>query len=221
MSADPKEDLRAKVQAAVEEYDSVVAYHETWRFASRDKPLHERVSHSFAGRTFLVVRSALRREMLLALSRLWDTRTEAIKMSSIADELGKPAIVDSLWPNSAVYAGPRQMAAEAVNLIRKYEKGGPSYATLKRLRKLRNQHLAHRQINRAPIGTVEEDILEKEIDALYEDSARLISLLEHVVEKTAYNPKDTAGVYTFYAQFFWEAVRGERTAGHPRHAGTP
>jgi hypothetical protein len=83
MSADPKEDLRAKVQAAVREYDSVVAYHETWRFASRDKSLHERMSHSFAGKAFLVVRSALRREMLLGLSRLWDTQRGAGAVRSV------------------------------------------------------------------------------------------------------------------------------------------
>src|SRR5712675_1597348 len=102
-------DLRAKIKAAVEEYDSVVAYHESWRIASRDKALHERISHSFAGKTFLVVRAALRREMLLAMLRLWDTRTEAIKISSIADDLADAAILDALWPDMSVYNDePRQ-----------------------------------------------------------------------------------------------------------------
>ena len=214
MCADPIDDLRAKVKAAVEEFDSVVAYHETWRVASRDKALHQRVSHSFAGNTFLVVRSVLRRETLLALSRLWDTQRGAICMSSIADDLEKPAILDALCP-TANYAAHRQMAVEVVNLIRKYENGA-SRAILKRLRKVRNQHLAHHQVVRKPIGVVQEDKIEKEIEALYADSARLISLLEHVVEKNAYDPKDTAGIYTFYGQFFWEGVCGESTADHPR-----
>ena len=60
------------------------------------------------------------------------------------------------------------------------------------------------------------DKIEKETEALYADSAKLISLLEHVVERTAYDPKETAGVYEFYAKFFWEAVTGERIEGHPR-----
>ena len=196
----------------------MVAYHETWRFASRDKSLHERMSHSFAGRAFLVVRSALRREMLLGLSRLWDTQRGAIKMSSIADDLENPVIVGALWPDMSVYYDePRQTAAKAVCLIRKYEKGGANHSTLRRLRKLRNQHLAHHQVERQPIGTVEQDTLETEMEILYADLAKLISLLEHFVERTAYDPKETAGVYTYYANFFWEAVRGERTAGHPRH----
>ncbi len=96
MSADPARDLRVRVKAAVQEYDAVVEFHESWRIAAHDKALHERVSHSFAGQTFLVVRRALRSEMLLGLSRLWDHRTEAIKIISIADDLENPTILDSL-----------------------------------------------------------------------------------------------------------------------------
>jgi hypothetical protein len=209
-------DLRARVKAAVQEYDTAVAFHESWRIAAHDKALHERVSHSLAGQTFLMVRAALRREMLLALSRLWDHRREAVKIVSIADDLDNRVILDSLWPNSPVYAEPRNQAAEAVALIRRYEKGGISHSALRSLRRLRNQHLAHHQIERKPINSVAEDKIEKEIELLYADSAKLISLLEHVVERIAYDPKETAGVYTFYAKFFWEAVTGERTAGHPR-----
>jgi hypothetical protein len=107
-------------------------------------------------------------------------------------------------------------AAQAVALIRKYEKGGPSYSTLLELRKLRHQHLAHHQVGRKPIGIVEEEKIEKYADALYEDSAMLISLLLHVVERTTYDPRETAGVYEFYAKLFWEAVTAERTENHPR-----
>ena len=214
MSVDPASDLRARVKAAVQEYDTVVQFHELWRIAAHDKALHGRVSHSFAGQTFLIVRRALRREMLLGLSRLWDHRTEAIKIISIADDLENPTILDSLLPNTPIYAEARGQAAEAAALIRRYEKGGSSHSTLSRLRKLRNQHLAHHQIAAKPIGVVEEE--RSRAGSLYADSAKLISLLEHVVERTAYDPKETAGVYEFYAKFFWEAVTGERIEGHPR-----
>jgi HEPN superfamily AbiU2-like protein len=205
------------VRAAVEEYDFVVACHETWRLAAHDKALHARIGHSFAGNTFLMVRSVLRREMLLALSRLWDTDSRALGMSSIADDLSEPIVMNALWPSSVTHTEPRRMATKAVQLIRKYQKGGANHATLRTLTKIRNQHLAHHQIKRSPIvvGTVEEEALGNEIAVLYDDMATLISLLEHVVERTAYNPKDTAEVYTFYAKFFWEAVRGERTPRHP------
>ena len=156
MSVDPASDLRARVKAAVWEYDTVVQFHESWRIAAHDKALHGRVSHSFAGQTFLIVRRALRREMLLGLSRLWDHRTEAIKIISIADDLENPTILDSLLPNTPINIEARGQAAEAAALIRRYEKGGSSHSTLSRLRKLRNQHLAHHQIAAKPIGVVEE-----------------------------------------------------------------
>ena len=218
MSGDPASDLRAKVKAAVREYDTVIQFHESWRIAAHDKALHGRVSHSFAGQTFLIIRRALRREMLLGLSRLWDHRTEAIKIISIADDLENPTILDSLLPNTSIYAEARDQAAEAVTLIRRYEKGGSSHSTLSRLRKLRNQHLAHHQITAKPIGVVEEEEIEKHMDDLYADSATLIRLLEHVVERTAYDPREAAGVYEFYAKLFWESVTSERSEGHPRRA---
>jgi hypothetical protein len=70
-------------------------------------------------------------------------------------------------------------------------------------------------------GRIQEDKLQEEVERLYQVSARLISLLEHVVERTAYNPTETAGIYKFYAEFFWEAVRGEGAEGHPRYRPMP
>jgi hypothetical protein len=147
-SVDPVENLKIKVRAAVAEYDEAVAYHETWRIASDDAALHKRVGHSFAGNTFLVVRKALRRELLLSLARLWDTQTGTVKMHSIADDLENPAVLNSLWPDTPTYEEPRRMAADAASLIREHEKGGPNYAALDSVRTLRNQHLAHRQTRR-------------------------------------------------------------------------
>ena len=186
MSVDPTSDLRARVKAAVREYDTVVQFHESWRIAAHDKDLHERVSHSFAGQTFLIVRRALRREMLLGLFRLWDKQNGTIKIISIADDLENPTILDVLWPSTPIYAEVRGQAAEAATLIRRYETGGSSHSTLSKLRKLRNQHLAHHQITAKSIGVVEEEKIEQDMENLYTDSAKLISLLMHVVEKTAY-----------------------------------
>jgi len=213
MSVDPTSNLRARVKAAVREYDTVVQFHESWRIAAHDKALHMRVSHSFSGQTFLTVRRALRREMLLGLSRLWDKQNGTIKIISIAEDLENPTTLDALWPNTPIYAEVRAQATEAAALIRRYEVGGSSHSTLKKLRTLRNQHLAHHQITAAQIGVVEEEKIEKDTENLYADSAKLITLLEHVVERTVYDPKGTAGVYEFYAKFFWEPVTGERNEG--------
>src|ERR1700741_4936414 len=116
MSVDLGTELRARVKAAVQEYDAVVQFHESWRIAAHDKALRGRVSHSFAGQTFLIVRRALRREMLLGLSRLWDYRTEAIKIISIADDLENPTILDSF-------------VAEHADLCRSTWSGGGSGCT--------------------------------------------------------------------------------------------
>jgi hypothetical protein len=135
--------------------------------------------------------------VLLGLSSLWDHRTEAIKIISIADDLENPTILDSLLPDTPIYTEARGQAAEAAALIRRYEKGGSSHSMLSRLRKLRNQHLAHHQIAAKPIGVVEEEKIEKDTVVLYADSAKLISLLEHVVERTAYDPLLAAATGVF------------------------
>ncbi len=70
-------------------------------------------------------------------------------------------------------------------------KGGASYSTLRKLRKLRNQHLAHHQIGRKPVEAVEEDRIEKGSRSAMPTSARLISLLEHVVQRTALLSSDS------------------------------
>jgi hypothetical protein len=54
------------------------------------------------------------------LSRLWDHRTEAIKIVSIADDLENPTILDSLLPNTPICAEVRGQAAEAAALLREW-----------------------------------------------------------------------------------------------------
>jgi hypothetical protein len=88
--------LRAKVRAAQEEFDTAMACHETWKPAAYDEKLHERIGRSYAANTFRVVRQALRREMLLALTRLWDKDSRAVGMTSIANTLRDGRIMDAL-----------------------------------------------------------------------------------------------------------------------------
>lgn len=47
-----------------------------------DTDLHAGMGESFATNTFMIVRFALRREMLMALNRLWDKDTNAVGMKS-------------------------------------------------------------------------------------------------------------------------------------------
>jgi hypothetical protein len=55
----------------------------------------------------------------------------------------------------------------------------------------------------------------------YRDMAQLIRLLKGAVERTSYNPEDTAQIHAKNAALFWASVRGEQTAGHPNYRQAP
>ena len=138
--------LRKQVEAAQQEFDMAVRFHETWKPLAYDKDLHNRMGDSFATHTFLVVRLALRREMLLALMRLWDRDGRNVGMEfSIADLLRDQAVVHALAADRAVRIGMAdeedqmrsdlsQRASEAIALVEKYSETGSHYATLRKLR---------------------------------------------------------------------------------------
>ena len=143
-------------------------------------------------------------------------------MSFIANELSDPEIMNALTAEHEQKWGQadkitRQRGAEAAEIIRKYDAGGPCYATLKRLKDLRNEHLAHRQVERTPVEVRGGDATDDEIEAFYQAMATVIRLMLGCVERTVYEPRETAEVFHFYAEFFWAAVRGERTEGHPSY----
>src|SRR2546421_6361842 len=88
--------LRAHVKAADEEFHIALAFHEAWKPAAYDKLLHDRIGRSYAANTFGVIAAALRREMLLALMRLWDKKAQAIRLKSVGEILQKPQVVEVL-----------------------------------------------------------------------------------------------------------------------------
>ena len=93
--------------------------------------------------------------------------------------------------------------------------GGVKSASLKKLRTLRNQRLAHTQLKATTFTAT--DAIDTEIQSFYEDNAKLIAILPSLVGGVAYDPADLAGVYGYYAHFFWASVRGEKTEGHPNY----
>lgn len=243
--------LRAKVKAADEEFHVALRCHEAWKPAAYDNALHDRVGHSYAANTFIVVRQALRREMLLGLLRLWDTDKRAVGMSRIASTLSDKRIVNALAQETSSHWGQncrlygledtpaeqrpelirlmrdsdakfgreqgyrlRESASQAVEIIRSYENGGGRQHTLVKLMTLRNERLAHRQVEDAP-KALEPDILDTEIEDFYQDMSRLLRLLQLAVHSTDYDPAATAAIAARHAAFFWNGVRGERTEGHP------
>lgn len=72
-----------------------IMFHEVWKPATYDESLHNRMGVSYATNAFHIVRAALRREMLLALMRLWDKRREAVRMKSAAEILGDKDVIVS------------------------------------------------------------------------------------------------------------------------------
>jgi hypothetical protein len=112
-----------------------------------------------------------------------------------------------------------QQAREAIGLVEKYSETGSHYATLPKLRRLRNQRLAHRPAKVAAAAGL--DPTDEEIESFYQDNSKLVGLLLSLVAGVAYDPNDTAEVARFYAKFFWAGVRGERTEGRPNYRAPP
>jgi hypothetical protein len=88
--------LRAKVQVAREEFDQASAYHEAWKPAAYDKEVHDLIGKSRATNTFLIIRQALRREMLMALMRIWDDDKRTPSLTKIANILDDKRVLDAL-----------------------------------------------------------------------------------------------------------------------------
>lgn len=208
--------LKQRVTAAQEEFDMAVAFHEIWMPAAYDQELHNRLGTSYATQAFLLTRTALRREMVLALIRVWDTSPRGIRIQSIWHDLRDAELVDALALDRArrlgfedVYEYMREefsKSAEAVlALIGKYMDGGVGNNVLETLRALRHERLAHRQLSptTAPGATASDE----EIEDFYQDNSKLIHILLSLVKAMAYDPEDTARVFRHYAAAFWARLQ--------------
>ena len=212
------------MKAAREELDTAIVFHEVWKPTAYDRKLHERVGRSYAAQAFKIVRTSLRREMLMALLRLWDTSPKAVRISRIASFILKPEVLKTLAKERAAkfedFEVERQMrneleslAKQIGELARKYSNDGPHFETLRKLRIFRNEHFAHRQVERSVDLSLSE--MDREVEAFYLDSSKIVRLLLSVVSATAYDSNQTADVFGFYADNFWAGVCGEANEGHP------
>ena len=218
--------LKEMVTAAQQEFDLAVAFHEVWRPTAYDEKLHGRMGTSYATQAFRVVRTALQREVVLALVRLWDTnkREPSVKMTVIRERVGDKAVIDALaiervkgdtWPGvvDAMQHDLQVKATEVMKLTSKYMEGGSHHTLCKGLVKLRNERLAHRQVE--PSSATGAAKLDDDIEEFYQDNGKLIRALVSLVNATSYDPMEAAKVYERYAAEFWAGARGEETEGHP------
>ena len=213
--------LRESVSAAQQEFDLAVMFHETWKPTAYDDDLHRRMGSSYATHTFNVVRVALRREMVLALMRLWDTPRHALRLEQIARTLRDPHIIDALAADRAPFPEAKDQmkqdlarrAGEAIALIDKYSKGGSDHAICHKLQRMRHERLAHRDMT--AVAATGPSATDGEIEAFYGDNSEIIRLLLSTVNALAYDPAEAGEVFRHYAAYFWAGARGERTEGHP------
>lgn len=222
--------LRAHVKAATEEFDLAVVCHEVWKPTAYDKALHQRMGVSYATNAFRVIVTALRREVLLGLMRLWDKSRGSVRMEDIAGTLRKGGIVDALATDRAARFNDanieaemrddlRRQASEVLDLIDSYAHNGRNAAVLEKLRAVRHERLAHRQIEQS--SAAGPGLTDEEIEAFYQDNSKIISLVLSLVSGIGYDPQETGEVFRHHASFFWAAVRGEKTEGHPNYRPPP
>jgi hypothetical protein len=221
---DPKiVSLRESVKAAQQEFDMAVMFHETWKPTAYDDDLHRRMGSSYATHTFNVVRVALRREMVLALMRLWDTPRHTLRLEHIARTLRDSNVIDALATNRTPFPEAKDQmkrdiarrTGEAIALIDKYSKGGSDHAIRHKLQRMRNERLAHRDVT-ASVATG-PNATDEEIEAFYRDNSEIVRRLLSSVNALAYNPAEAGDVFRQYATQFWAGARGERTEGHPNY----
>jgi hypothetical protein len=216
--------LKNMVKAAQEEFDMAVSFHEIWKPAAYDQDLHNRLGNSYATQAFLVMRSALKREVVLALMRLWDTTGKSVRMELIWQTLREKGVIDALARDRASHMGLTDVlefvredlagkANKILELIGKYRMDGPSHTVLSNLRTLRNERLAHRQTNPSLASATGATTTDTEIEEFYQDNSKIIQLLLSLVSAMAYNPQDTAGVFGFYAKSFWERIQPDQRRG--------
>jgi len=216
------------VRAALDEVTIAVMFHETWKPTAYDADLHARMGNSHATHAFQIIRASLRREMLLALMRVWDSNKQALRMSKIVENLHDKSFFDALFqkriaevkdfPMNVRLATEKRLKSQRqaiLTLGRKYQKSGSGFGTFAKLRILRDQRLAHRQIS-GPT-TPEFDATDDEIERFYADTLDIVTRLVALVLGAACDLEGAGGLYRHHAASFWVNARGERTEGHPTY----
>ncbi|ULU25281.1 hypothetical protein [Dyella terrae] len=224
--ANEVEHFKGMVSICEENATMAAMFHETWSPTANDAELLDRMGTSFATNSFHIVAWALRRELILALMRIWDTRHDTPNMESIwrwltddskYEELLKDraqkisSVPELVWDMLRSSLGSKRKNIRMA--IESYLIEGEKHASLERVRTVRNKRLAHHDLELPP-GLV--DPTNEEVVQLYRDTLTIVSELLHLVSGTAFDLlEDEAGRHAHNAKFFWVAVRGERTEGHP------
>jgi AbiU2 len=181
-------DLQEQVRAAQEEFDLAVVFHETWKPAAYDADLHARMGTSYATQTFRVVSTALRREMLMALMRVWDnSKKNNLRMEEIGRDISKLAVMNALVTERvtrmgipgaevAIRSTLDEKAGQVARIVAKYGQGGPRHSVLKTIRHLRDKRLAHHDLTPATVAGPNVD--DEDIEEFFQDNLAGLSAIQ-------------------------------------------
>jgi hypothetical protein len=217
------EKLKSIVSAAYEEFDLGIAFFEVWKPMAYDEALHQRMGRSYATQGFRIIHTALRRELLFALIRLWDTNKQAVRMTLIKEIIENPQVIDALAEDRAKNMHLQDVvgfvrddlgakAGEVSQQIGEYMEGGSKHYLWIKLNHLRHERLAHRQV--AEAVPARHTTTDDEIQMFFLDNAKIIETLLSLVKAIAYESQDTRSVYGFYAKEFWKRI-GSQEFGSP------
>lgn len=248
MSLDDEfEKMQIEVKAAQDEMIMAVQFHETWKPTAYDKDLHHRMGTSYATHSFQIVRQSLRREMLLALMRIWDSNTKSIRMTAIRENLRNADIFNyvvhkrvadmRIFPmemsdtceddNTTENDGKSLFMVSEVKetlepkrdaIVILIQKYSQGGSGHDTFKKLRTLR-DERLAHRqtTPTNATLADTTDKEIESFYKDTMELTTLLMSLILAMAIDFNDVAQVYCHHAKYFWVNARGEHTAGHPNY----
>ncbi|OHX16152.1 hypothetical protein BI343_15920 [Chromobacterium amazonense] len=220
--------MKKKVEAVEQEVTTAIALHESWKPIVIDSELQNRMGESLATNTFNIIRWSLRREMLLALLRVWDKDGKTASIREIIKELRKsdtlekliasrnhPSPIDHLLTEHLRGYLPNKIK-QVDELFNKYtSKDGESAQVLLKLTLLRNVTLAHHQLK--PVDPEKISATDEQIESFHQDTCRIVEQLMNIVCATELDMNQTTHVYSTYARFFWASAKGERTPGHPSY----
>ncbi len=222
--------VRRAVSAAEDELVTALRFYEAWLPAATDVALMDRLGSSYATQTFEVIRFSLQRELLLAIMRFWDKDPRAIRLTDIREKLRNKDFVSRLLDDRTLRLAMRSKGvrdrleedlvpkfAEIVRRIGRYLQGGDLHENLEKMRAVRHERLAHRQVVESASGT--PSLTKAVIEKIFFDTIEIVQLLMSAINGKTFAAKDAGSIFRHNAKYFWMAVRGERTRGHPAYRG--
>jgi len=224
------EQICQQCKVAEEELLHVISIHANWRVATLDEDIFGQFDGTYAAHTFKAVRVALRREVIMGLSRIWDTRHDTINFLKIAQSLRDQTTHDAImlgnYRDRANDPEFRKACVtkrdEVCNTIeRLLARIRPEM--MRRVRQIRDTHLAHRGVQErrqtAPVQGATYD--DRAVDWLYVQSIKVVELLFEVVFARGSSFATASGVDEYYARHFWRSFYIEGSGARMRRVSRP